>query len=123
MAYIQWSPLFSVGVPAFDSEHRLLFGLMNGFYESVTSGQGLRDAFSTLNRLIRYAEDHFAHEERVLEAHGYPERIRHARDHERLVREVFDLNARLGAGEEQLPDALMEFLNGWLLKHVLSEDK
>lgn len=123
MPYISWSPLFSVDVPRFDAQHRELLDLTNRFHDALMSGLGAAHAYAALNGLVRYAESHFADEERAMETHRYPERLRHAREHAQLVREVFELNERLQGGSEEAPEEIMEFLRDWLLQHVLQSDR
>ena len=38
--YIQWSPVFEIGVPRIDAEHRHLTGIVNAFYEVCRADRG-----------------------------------------------------------------------------------
>jgi hemerythrin-like metal-binding protein len=121
--FVTWSQLFSVGVPELDEEHRQLVSLINWFHERQVTGAGRDAIFEVLNELVRYAEYHFAHEERLLEALRFPERLKHKIEHDRFLQEVFRLNGRLAAGDESVSTELMDFLKSWLLNDVLNADK
>lgn len=123
MAYILWSDVFQVGVPAFDAEHAHLVAIINRFHDAWRAGASREIVYEVLNSLVRYAEEHFAHEQAAFETHHYPERLRHRLEHDRLLTEVFELNQRLSRGEATVSDQVMEFLKSWLLEHILRSDR
>lgn len=120
MAYITWSDLFSVGVPAFDEEHRGLVEVINRFHDAGADPAAI---FEILNALVRYAEEHFVHEQVAMDRCHYPERLKHKLEHDRFLEEIFRLNERLAAGEAMVSDDVGEFLKNWLLNHILNTDR
>ncbi len=38
MPYLTWSNEFSIGVPVFDDEHKVLIALANALHEAIASG-------------------------------------------------------------------------------------
>lgn len=78
-----------------------------------------------LNSLIRYAEEHFRDEETVMDLAGYPadEALSHRMIHEGLIEEIFALNEELKVPEEKPLHDVEVFLNGWLIRHILTQDK
>lgn len=123
MAFLEWSPLFSVGVSSLDDEHRRLVSLLNDFQDACAAGRGPQAAFGALNALVRYAEEHFAHEQDLMDEHGYPERLRHRAEHERFLRRVFELAGEVDADAERGAEEVLEFIKTWLLEHVLGSDR
>jgi len=123
MPYITWSEIFSVGVPDLDAQHRRLIAIINEFHEAQEAGAGVARLFQVLNALVAYAEQHFAEEERRLEETHYPDLLRHRREHERLVQEIFELNGRYERGEPETAEEVKAFLKSWLLDHILGFDK
>lgn len=123
MSYLVWSQVFSVGVPVFDAEHQGLIALINRCHEMHLEGAAPAAVYEVLNALVRYAEEHFAHEQGAMERHHYPERLRHGREHDRLLEEVFALNRRLSAGEAEVGEDVLAFLREWLLQHILHADR
>lgn len=96
---------------------------MSDFYAARAGGGGRDEVFTVLNRLVRYAEEHFRTEEALMEAGRYPELGRQRIEHERFLRKVFALAERLERGEAEVGDEVMAFLKAWLLGHILQEDK
>ena len=123
MSYITWSEVFSVGEPELDSQHRRLLAIINDFHAAQEQGAGAASLFQVLNNLVSYAEEHFQAEERRLEETHYPDLLRHRREHERLMREIFELHGRYERGLPDAAEEVMGFLKSWLLEHILGFDK
>ncbi|MHB8763203.1 MAG: bacteriohemerythrin [Deferrisomatales bacterium] len=123
--YVQWSPLFEIGVPALDDQHRQLAERINDLHAAHgTAADPLgRGVFPILNGLVRYAEEHFRDEERLMASARYPGLARQRREHEAFLGRVFALAERLERGDAELSDDLFAFLRGWLLDHILGEDR
>ena len=121
--YIQWSPAFELGIPEIDGEHRHLAAIVNAFYDGYRAGGGRDKIFAVLNLLVKYVEVHFRNEEALMEAGRYPDLLRHRREHERLTAQIFALAEKHEAGDGEICIAVMEFLKGWLIEHILHEDK
>lgn len=121
--YIEWSDLFSVSIGKIDHQHKDLVQILNDFHGAFVSGAGTGHAFATLNRLVKYAEDHFSNEETLMEEVHYPGLIKHKLEHERLLKEIFELEEKLEKKERELDSELFEFIKNWLLHHILEFDK
>ncbi len=123
MALIVWTDVFLTNVRELDEEHRRLVELVNLLHLAVRQNSG-REAVAEVAGLIEYTRNHFAHEEHLLAAHGYPDLARHRGEHERLTRQVLDFQPRLeGESSGRATMELLVFLHGWLLHHILAEDK
>ncbi len=125
MHYVNWSPLFSVKNPHIDQQHRRLFDLVNEFHSAYKSKENKDYIFSVLNRLIKYTEEHFEDEERLIRASGCPKDLleHHLKEHEKLIFDIFELNNELHAGKQKSINELERFFDKWLIQHVLEEDK
>jgi len=55
--------------------------------------------------------------------HGYPAAPGHLAAHADLVQQVSALVTDYHAGKALLTGAVFDFLEGWLVKHIMSEDK
>jgi hemerythrin len=121
--YIQWSPLFEVGVPLIDEQHRRLFGIVNLFHEAYAGGNGHDRVYGVLNQLVRYVEEHFQSEETLMEQARYPDLARQRREHDTLARRIFELTEEHEAGSLEVSGEVMKFLKRWLLDHILHQDK
>ncbi len=120
--FVQWNRTLEIGIPKVDDEHRHLVDIVNAFHRIYEAGAARDKVFTVLNMLLRYAEIHFRSEEALMEAGNYPGLPEHREEHERLIQEVFELNARYEAADAEITSETMEFLKQWLLDHILSED-
>ncbi|GAB4132523.1 MAG: hypothetical protein Fur0015_06030 [Ignavibacteriales bacterium] len=125
MQFIVWSDFFSTGVNYIDRQHKRLIDIANEFHSSVKNNANKSTMFSILNNLVSYAEEHFTDEEAVMQKAGVPEEHfnYHKELHEKLTLSVFELNAELEKGETKTLNEIENFLNEWLIKHILEEDK
>lgn len=125
MPFVVWTEFFSTGVNYIDRQHKQLIDIANEFHSHVVNNVNKSTLFSTLNKLIAYAEEHFRDEETVMEkAEISNEHLeRHKKLHEELTLSVFELNAELEKGETKTAKDIEAFLNEWLIKHILEEDR
>ncbi len=125
MEYVSWSPLFSVKNPHIDQQHKKLFQIVNEFHSAYKAKENKDYIFSVLNKLIKYTEEHFRDEERLIKASNCPQELyeRHMKEHEKLIEDIFELHANLQAGEKKSLNELERFFDKWLINHVLEEDK
>ena len=110
MNYIEWSPLFSVGIKAIDAQHKHLLNLINDFCASHASHGGHGKVPKALHGLVDYAQTHFRDEEKLMKDYGYERYENQCRDHEQLMEEIFELQSEFEKGNLRTGDELVEFL-------------
>ncbi len=125
MAIMEWGQTLSVKVKKFDDQHKKLVDLINQLYDAMKAGQGNATLGDVLQSLISYTATHFKDEEQVMQTNGYPDLARHKSEHEKLVKQVLDLQKKF---QEQatggvLTMTVLSFLKEWLVKHIQGEDK
>ena len=123
MTVIAWSEAYSVGSARIDSDHRILFSLFAQLHEALETGQGHDVVGSVVNVLAEYVEEHFRHEDQLMERAGYPDRVRHQESHRVLERQVRDIRDRWMEGEHHaLSQDVLVVLRNWLSDHILVAD-
>jgi hemerythrin len=122
---IQWTSDLAVGVPKVDAQHQQLFGLVNDLLAAMRQGQGRAELSRVLAFLEAYVIEHFGDEEQTMLAHQYPGYAAHKVEHDRFVRDVKKLKARMEA--EGASTALVIDVNDrvckWLVEHISRSDK
>jgi len=78
---------------------------------------------NTLDALVETTPMQFSTEEKLMDEHDYPEQGCHKREHTDLTRQVEELQIDYHAGKAQLTVPLSNFLNNWLVNHILGTDK
>jgi hemerythrin len=120
---MEWTPAYSVSVKKFDDQHKKLVDLVNQLHDAMKAGEGNTMLGVVLQSLIAYTGTHFADEERMMQANGYPDYAKHKASHESLVKQVLDLQKKFQGGTEILTLPVMTFLKNWLVNHIQGEDK
>lgn len=125
---IVWRPAMSIGDKAVDRDHRYLIDLINSFERSLTSFENSTNTMVALKQLEDYASGHFAREEALQLAIGYPDFEAHKAKHRSLVVQLKEMMARFEStlekqGESGLDQAMfIAFIRFWLIDHVIKED-
>jgi hemerythrin len=123
MSLLTWSGKYSVGVQSMDSQHTVLFGILNDLHAAMIKGQAQKITGLLLRKLASYTRDHFSAEERLMAAAGYPGLAQHRMKHRDLMKQVDDFAVRYERGESNLNLALLNFLRDWLTNHIQHEDQ
>ncbi|GAB0056408.1 Bacteriohemerythrin [Candidatus Magnetaquicoccaceae bacterium FCR-1] len=123
-----WKPEYSVGVGPIDDQHQRLFQLFGLLMDSVHNG----DTESTLDRIFvqlrGYVTSHFRFEERLMRKAGYVDLDEHEELHDKIRENLCEFRSRFNKAQDDetrnaVVDAVVVFLNQWLVGHILGEDK
>lgn len=116
---------FLVGIDRVDQEHRRLFEIAGRVHDCLTTDNAsAADAARTVvAELLDYTETHFASEEGLMEAAGFPELAAHRELHRNLIAQARDMEMRVELGERNMPLELNRFVYTWLIDHILDHDK
>jgi hemerythrin-like metal-binding protein len=123
MSLLAWNDSYSVGVKTIDQQHSGLFGIVNELHTAMMKGQAQGVVGPLLDKLVKYTEQHFAYEERMMAAAKYPGLMTHRAHHADLTRQVEDFMVRYKRGDGTLNIQLLRFLSDWLTRHIKQEDK
>lgn len=116
----RWTEDLSVGDARIDAQHRSIFEHVALLEADLAAGRGV-DAQREVAFLRRYAMQHFAAEEALLERWAWPEGARHQRLHQDLAAAVLEAEARIQEGGEAAAAAAAGVVTG-ILDHIRMED-
>jgi hemerythrin len=122
MIFLSWRDEYLVGIAPIDAEHQYLFKLINNFHDEHVGGGKSQEVLQVLNRLVAYAEEHFQHEEALMQSIGYPGLARQQELHEKLFSSIFTLNEKLSQSSIKVDSETLRFLKDWLVEHIVKED-
>lgn len=122
MPLIKWRDSFSVGVPKFDEEHKILLDILNEMFIIVRDQKDINHLNVEIDKLIQYTQDHFANEEAAMEAVGYPALDNHKTIHVKLLEDVVLFKKQVEGGDKEATTNFYHFLRDWLLTHIVEED-
>lgn len=124
MALITWTAeQYGTNVGFADQEHQVLFGLLNKLYDEATGGAARETIGGSLDALIAYVVDHFAHEEKEMQAASFAGYDKHKAEHDALVGICADLQSKFHAGQADVTDEVGQMVKSWLDSHIPTFDK
>jgi len=119
----EWKPIYSVQIGSIDGQHQNLFRTAAELYTAMSAGQGKPALSRILDRLVQYTAVHFAHEERLMRLHDYPDLAAHRAQHEALTRQVLAFQADYQSGQAVITVQVLHFLKDWLENHIAGSDQ
>jgi hemerythrin len=122
LAFIEWKDSYSVGSADLDRQHQQLIAIINRLHDSMRTGAAHALVIRIVDDLVGYTQQHFAYEEKLIAAAGYPGVAEHARKHRAMMAQVEVFADRVKLARATLPLQLMDFLKSWLTQHILSTD-
>ncbi len=123
MALIKWSPNFVTGIDIIDQQHRMLVDLMNELSEAHEAGKDRQLLVDLIKKLGVYAATHFAQEEEIFKANGYPKLQEHIQEHDHFEEMLEKFKDEFKAGKQDLTFNILIFLSDWLVNHINGSDK
>jgi len=123
LCMFEWNPRYSVQIGSIDAQHQTLFHLAEELNTAMAAGRGKSALSRILDRLVQYTVVHFAHEERLMRLHDYPDLAAHSAQHEALTKQVQQFQAEFNAGTTAITVELMYFLRDWLTGHIAGSDQ
>ena len=116
-----------IGVEEIDNEHRELFRIINETQE-LLDNQILDDKYDRIREMVerlgKYAEEHFRHEEEYMESIKHPELELQKRQHLFFCDKINGITTSFASEEEQqaVLEDLLKYLVTWLYRHIISSD-
>ncbi len=122
MTLLTWNHACAVGVKAMDEQHAVLMDTLNEIRLALVRGQGREQVSEALNRLIEFTRMHFASEEQLLEAHGFPGVSAHRDAHRKLLGQIEEAALRTQHQDELHIKSMLLFLREWYMNHMEDVD-
>src|SRR4051812_34793132 len=106
----EWNNEFSVGVSSIDAQHQTLFAICRDLFAAIGAGKSKASLGRILDRLVQYTAVHFAHEERLMRTHDYPDLPAHKLQHQALTSRVLKFQDDFDGGRTAITIQLLQFL-------------
>lgn len=123
MPLLIWKDDYSVNIKEIDEQHKNLIAMINELHDAMAQKKAKEALSEILKKLADYTVSHFAKEENLMRANGYPEYDEHRNKHEKMTAKVLALQDDLKQEKISLSIEVMEFLKNWLDKHIMGTDK
>ena len=113
----KWENKYSVGNSKIDKQHKEMFKLGNGLPE-VLDAQEIKPI---IMRLYKYTREHFSLEEEMMKSIKFPLLAEHITLHEDLISKLNEISSSPFNSDKEVL-RFKQFVYGWLIEHILSED-
>ena len=123
MRHIAWSPENEVFIAQFDAEHRDLYEIAGELERCIEAQAPDAERGKHLDTLATHIEEHFQHEEWLMQSVHYPSYGWHRQQHDSARRRLRLFVPLVEAGDEEAAEAFFEFLGGWLNDHTGVADR
>lgn len=123
MTVLEWTPDLEIGIYEIDLQHRSLIGIANQLHNAIVSGKAERTIEWILEELVLYTKFHFETEERYMRRYQPDCATQHAHEHGEMLKAVRRFKRKMKAGDEAVPLAVQDFLQGWLRTHLKGTDR
>lgn len=118
---------YRTGITLIDAEHQELFRIIEEATKVVKSysvSDSYDEILQILERLKDYTKEHFQDEEEYMESIGYDGLEAQKRAHTAFVERLESIREEdIDQNPQEYLQELIEFLLGWLVKHILYTDK
>jgi hemerythrin len=122
MYLITWNARYATGIEEIDEHHRHLVELLNTVYDHFVNRTPCWDGAKIFAELTAYTRLHFAAEESLMRAGGYPGYALHKIRHKQFAARLEEMRDTFCSGQREMSFELLTFLNTWLLSHILDAD-
>lgn len=125
---LEWSEALTTGVAEIDEQHMILVHTLNAASEKLAIESSAETLGEITQDLLSYALYHFDTEEELMQQYGYQagsadDAQLHLEQHRSFSNKVVSVREGLKTGVLIAPEALIGFLNDWLVNHIQNTDK
>lgn len=120
--HFEWNEKYSVGVKEIDKQHKYFVSLIDELYQAMNENRASEILNNFFDKLAKYAELHFATEEKYMKRFGCPGTRDHIAEHDKMRKHIIDLQEKINIDKIALSFDLIDFLEDWLSKHIARYD-
>lgn len=118
---------YLVGVEMIDKQHEELFNIANEAYLLVKDefvADKFDDIVAIIKRLKEYTIQHFRDEEAYMLSIRHKKLFSQKAEHEEFIEKINEIDfENMDRNQTQTLLDILEFLNDWLVHHILEKDK
>jgi len=123
MRHFTWTPENEVFLTQVDAEHRDLFRLADELQQTIAGNAPPAELKQQMRRLVVHSEEHFSHEEWLMQSVKYPSYEWHKQQHDTARKRLKLFVPLIESGNLEAADLFFEFLEGWLQDHTSLTDR
>ena len=110
-------------LPEIDAEHRAISQSAGELHLAIGGNAPPERILEILHGMMAAMEDHFAHEERLMQASHYASSAWHKQQHDAVRKRAGECLGRTKDGDSEAAPRFLEFLSSWLRDHMAVADR
>ena len=118
-----WAADIRLGIPAIDEDHARIVMLINELDQAIAANRPRDEIAGVLNDILAASGEHFCREEQAMRRCRYARLAQHKHLHDDLVKALRLATAEVAADRRPADAALVDWLHGWFVDHVLEADR
>lgn len=118
-----WQEKYSVGVKLIDDQHKIMFATINKLLDMLSGMPQKIEIDEVVLKLVEYKKFHFETEEKYFDQFNYENSEEHKSKHQDFNNKLDELVAKNKEDSITLAFSLVDFLEDWLLDHLITEDQ
>lgn len=120
---LEWKDEFSVGVVEIDNQHKKMVEIINYLVDIIGRTPDEEEVKRIIGDIVKYKAEHFATEEKYFHQFNYEGTVEHEQRHREFNEQITLLQAKNEGDAIGFAFELVEFLEDWLIGHLLTMDK
>ena len=120
---VVWKDEYSVKVKEIDDQHKKLVNIINKLHGSMVDNKTKDELSNILKELLDYGVIHFDTEEKYFSMFNYEDSENHIKEHDLFKAKATELYEKCGNNEMEISFELIDFLEDWLLDHLVNVDQ
>ena len=122
---IIWGNDFKIGIPDIDSEHLILFSLLNQIDINIEQKDGADCLDDVIGAVQKYIGFHFSQEEQMMYDTLYPKWDEHCHQHRAFSEKIQQIhrNTMFEKNGVEAYVQLRKYIQEWFISHILTVDR
>lgn len=122
-AKLAWETKYSVHSAMIDAQHQAMFATINKLIDLLATVPTKAQVDEIMTALVAYKKFHFQTEEKLFAKYQWEGAAEHIAKHREFTVALDAMTTKFGDDSLSLAFALIDYLEDWLLNHILVEDQ
>ena len=122
--YVKWCDSYCLGIKVIDDQHKQLLDFVNELSNHPAKDEIEDSLFfrKIITQVVDYIKTHFASEEGIMLATGYPGYADHVVHHKNFILNVIKSVKEYEAGKRLVLSKFSHYMRSWVLSHIAIVD-
>lgn len=120
---LSWKDEYDFGIKIIDDQHKKFLKTLDALMAAIGKNEVGEKQAEIFSGIDNYSKFHFATEEKYFDEFSYAGAEEHKQQHREFIEKIEEIKKQFSKNEFALSFELADYLEGWLIDHVLNTDK